>query len=164
VVSWIRERERERGMQIWCLYENVQPEENLIFCYLHYLIFKVRLGAWKTKRNIYRILRNSVETDVLWQGWPTSTHWRALIIRRDSPDGPNYAHIHRKGEIDLSRKPLFTNTTLYLLFINVTILRPVDMLCLLNSITEIIQLKEVKVPRGFQEVKAPRFRDNGTGW
>jgi len=20
------------------------------------------------------------------------------------------------------------------------------------------------VPRGFQEVKAPRFRDNGTGW
>jgi len=26
------------------------------------------------------------------------------------------------------------------------------------------KVKQVEWPKGFQEVKVPRFRDNGTGW
>ena len=33
-----------------------------------------------------------------------------------------------------------------------------------GSITQVVKVKQSRyIPRGFQEVKVPRFRDNGTG-
>lgn len=68
------------------------------------------------------------------------------IIRNESPENRTWVYMFRKvrrgwcgGRVGLSRKPLFTNTFVWMLFTEVVILRGVDLLCLLNCIIESIQ-------------------------
>ena len=74
------------------------PNKVLIFCYLHCLTFKVGLGAWKGTRNMYA--QNSSNelsgNRPLRAGLANFNPLESHTIHKDCPDGPTYAHIHRK--------------------------------------------------------------------